>query len=123
MNRRGFVSALLVNVLFLTGCTGESQVEQVPIWAENQATQSHSITVEWADSATGETLLNNEQEVAAGEEANVGYADPIRADGEYSVSVAVAGSQEQTAISGGNLRSVNVTTQSPDQISIDIVTT
>ena len=75
------------------GCTGESQVEQVPTWAANQATQAYSITVEWTASTTGETLLSNEQEVAAGEGANIGYADPIRADGEYGVSVRVAGNQ------------------------------
>jgi len=121
MNRRGFVSAIVVNALFLSGCTGENQVEQVPIWAENQATQPHNITVEWVDSTTGETLLTNEQEVAVGEEANMGYADPIRVDGEYEVSVSVAGNQEQTIISGGDLRSVRATVQSPDQISIDTV--
>lgn len=121
MNRRGSLSVLLVNGLFLSGCTGENQVEQVPIWAEDQATQSYIITVEWTDNTTGETVLSNEQEVAAGEEANMGYADPVRVDGEYGVSVSVAGNQEQTVILGGNLRSVRATVQSPDQISIDTV--
>lgn len=40
-----------------------------------------------------------------------------------AASVRVAGNQEQTVISGGNLRSVRATVQSPDQISIDTVAT
>ena len=45
----------------------------------------------------------------------------LNRENRAAASVRGAGNQEQTVISGGDLRSVRATVQSPDQISIDTV--
>jgi hypothetical protein len=51
------------------------------------------------------------------------YADPIRADGEYTVSVGVASHSEMAPVSGGRSREVGVEVLAADRVRISPVRT
>ena len=123
MNRRNFMSILLLGIVPSTGCVeSDTQPDQVPVWIDNQSGSAKTGAVEWTETGTNEQLLAAEFDLEPDEEESF-YAEPITEDGEYTVAISVGDTREEASINGGDLREIDATIRSGDQIQIERIST